>query len=286
MENKEPILLLKDNLLMPLRCTRKRIDEVREQVAKTNNNLLVSSLFIMVVSFFESMLRETLIYYLSFCPNKLPEKEIKISQNTLFRNEDYYILEHVISDYINLKSFKDLGNLFFNVLEIKRPTKRMIDVIVEIKDKRNNLIHNNLRIDYKTKNVKLELNIYLRYLIFCLDTYNDFLDYIYTEINNKYNKYTKINLLKDILLIHLCVYLCAHFDDYWLLDIEKDQIVALKHPKQEYGLSHSEKFMLDIWRSQFTNYKVEFLNMSSLGYHAQSCLYLFLKISNNLFMYQ
>lgn len=280
----KPILLLRTNLLMPLRYTKEKFNEIRKQIAKTNSGVINNGLFIMAVSFLESMLRETLIYYLEFCPDKLPEKEIKISRDMLIQNGEFNIFYKAISDYIEKMSFKDLCDSFFSTMQIKRPTKEMINSIVEIKDKRNGLIHDNFILNYKNKDIKLEY-IDFEFLTFSLDTYMEFLDYLDVKISEKYNQYTKVNLLKGLWHYTFETPLCANFEDYWLVDINKDEIIALKHPEQENGLSHSEKFMLEIWRSQFTNYKVEFLNMSSIDSHTQLCLYLFLKISNNLFLY-
>ena len=282
---KKPNLLLKNNLLFPLNETEKRMLEIEKESTKETSEVVINGLYIMAVSYLESMIREILTYYLKHYPKKIPGNKVKIDKNKVGKYEDFDFLEKIISDHLKMMSFKDLGRSFFKILDIKKPHK-IIKEIVEIKDMRNSLVHNNLTVDYKMKIAKNGKNIGKKKLNSCIRTYMDFIDVIRGEINKKYSAFTRINLFKKLWDYTFKTPLCANIEDYWVLDKKKDIIFAIKHPSQEKSLSHSEKFLLDIWRGQLNNYKVEFLNMSSLGSHAQSCLYLFLKVSNDLFMYQ
>ncbi|MDA8222486.1 hypothetical protein [Desulfosporosinus sp.] len=279
---KDPILLLKSSLLLPLNETQKRLEEIRVEVNKTDNEIVNNGLFLMAVAFLESMIREMLIYCLKYYPEKIPGHEIKVDTKKLSGYEGFHFLEKLISDYLELMPFKDLGKLFFQALGIKKPSPEVMDSIIKIKDIRNSLVHNNLQFDYKHKRSVNRTN---ENLMFCLDTYSDFINTISNQIEIKYSKFTRIEIFKELWRYTFRTPLCKKIEDYWLLDEEKDLIVAIKNSKQEGSLSSSEKFLLDIWRGQFNNHNVHFLNMSSLGTHAQKSLYLFLKVSNDIFMY-
>jgi hypothetical protein len=285
-----PELLLKDNLLLPIIGARESFDEIKEQVSQNSNIIILNGLFIMGVALFESMIRKQIAYCLAFSPNRLPEREIAFPKTALIENEHFNIMENLISDYIDRKSIKELENLYFKVLNIRKPTKQIVDEIVRIKNIRNDLVHKSLNVNYKYRRTHFPTDSnksrdYQTQVHQFLDTYYAFLDHITLEINEKFKAYTKINLLEKLWHYTFHTPLCGNFNDYWVIDKDNDCIEALKHPKQESGLSHSEKFLLGIWRSQLTTSNVEFINMSSLDNHAQSCLYIFLKLSNNLFMY-
>jgi len=44
------------------------------------------------------------------------------------------------------------------------------------------------------------------------------------------------------------------FDDYWDADQKNDRIMQSKDWEGKFGISGSEKSMLDIWRSHFNGY--------------------------------
>jgi hypothetical protein len=285
-----PELLLKDNLLLPIIGARESFGEIKEQVSQNSNKIILNGLFIMGVALFESMIRKQIAYCLAYSPNRLPEKEIAFPKTALLGNEHFSIMENLIGDYIDRKSIRELENLYFKVLNISKPSKQIVNEIVRIKNVRNDLVHKSLDVNYKYRRTHFLTDSnnsmdYQTQVHQFLDTYNAFLDHITHEINEKFKAYTKINLLEKLWHYTFHTPLCANFNDYWVIEIDNDRIFALKHPKQEGGLSHSEKFLLEIWRSQLTEGNVKFINMSSLDNHSQSCLYLFLKVSNNLFMY-
>jgi hypothetical protein len=82
----------------------------------------------------------------------------------------------------------------------------------------------------------------------CLETYTNFIGIVSSEVDVKYSMFTRIKVFKGLWSYTFETPLCKKIEDYWQLDEENDLIVAIKHPIQEDSLSHSEKFLLDIWR--------------------------------------
>lgn len=277
-----PLIILKDYLLMPLLATEVRIDEIRKELSPETTNINRNGLFLMLVSYVESMQREIIKYYLKYQPEKISGDSIEIDKAILVANEDFYLLERIVENHIDKMPYWKLSKLFYEVLRIKKPANE--SKIQKIKDRRNELIHKNLEVNFKRNEIYQDF-IDPLYLENCLDEYEKYLIDIKKSISETFVNFSKLYLLKNLWHYTFRTPLCSNFSDYWYVDDEKDNINGCKHPQIEGGLSSSEKFMLEIWRSQVCGGKVEFLNMESIGKHFQYCLYTFLKLSNDLFLY-
>lgn len=278
----KPLIILKDNLLLPILATETRISEIKDEVNQNITNVSLNGLFVMLVSYIESMQKEIITYYLKYRPDKILEKSIIIDKTTIIANEDFYLLESIVEDYISKMPYWQLSELFYKALGITK--SRNENKIKTIKDKRNDLIHRNLEVNFKRKEIQQDF-IGTDYLLDCLIEYEKYLFEMKSKIIESYAGCTKINALKNLWHYTFKTPLCASFSDYWYLDEEKDIINGCKHPEIESSLSSSEKFMLNVWRSQVCGCKVDFLNMASIGGHFQNCLYMFLKLSNDIFLY-
>ncbi len=276
-----PIIVLKDNLLMPILATEARIAEISGEL-DTANAVNCNGFFLMLVSYIESMQKEVLTYYLKHQPEKLSANLIEVDKNILVEGEDFYLLERIISEHIEKMPYWLLSKQFFEVLRIKKPDNEKN--IQNIKQRRNELIHNNLKVDFKHKEVRQD-SVDPKFLSECIAEYITYLDSLKSEISKVYCKCSKINAIRNLWFYTFKTPLCGVFESYWHIDNENDAVSGCKRPDIENGLSSSEKFMLEIWRSQVCGCKVDFLNMASLDYHSQRCLYLFLKLSNDMFLY-
>jgi len=283
---KKPVIILKDNLLMPIRATENRINEIKEEINSVSSPICLNGLFLMLVSYIESMQKEVLRYYLKYHPEKITDnKTIEIDKSILLDNEDFYLTESVVSEYIAKMPNWQLTKIFYKALKINKPNNDLNSSIEDIRKRRNELIHKNLTIDFKHKWEAEKKFIDIDYLNYSLNQYDNYLNYLKTEISKKYHKYTKINVLKNLWHYTFNTPLCANFEDYWHINFEKDSISAWKESKHETRLSSSETFMLGIWRSQVSGYKVDFVNMGNLDQNKQSKLYMFLKLSNDILLY-
>jgi hypothetical protein len=224
-----------------------------------------------------------LTYYLKYLPEKIPvRKTLEIDKAVLVANEDFRFIEHLISEFVRGMYYPQFLDVFYKALGIKKPANE--SSIREIKERRNEIIHKNLRTDFKHKKVEHE-QVDSGYLAYSLNEYSMYLNSLKTDISSKYAKCTKLNALREMWHYTFETPLCANFEEFWYVDTDSDSILGYKDPRKAASLSHSEVFMLGIWRSQVSGYKVDFINMSSLGEHMQFCLYTFLKLSNDIFMY-
>lgn len=58
------------------------------------------------------------------------------------------------------------------------------------------------------------------------------------------------------------------FNDYWIIDKEKDLITGIKYPEIEDCISGSEKVLLSIWRHQYDDtIKTQEFLLCSINYH-------------------
>ncbi len=280
---KELMLVVKNNLLMPIMATEDRISEIKNEADLHVNPTVLNGLFLMLVSYIESMHKSVLTYYLKYQPEAIPvKKTIEIDKTVLAANEDFHLVERLVSEFVRGMTYPQFADLFYKTLRIKKPDNEAS--LGEIKKRRNEIIHKNLRVNFKHKKTECE-HINSNYLAYSLNEYTMYLNCLKTEISSRYADCTKLNALRNMWHYTFTTPLCANFEDYWHVDAENDSIVGCKTPKKEGSLSSSEKFILSIWKSQVSGYKVDFINMSSLGQHMQHCLYTFLKLSNDIFMY-
>lgn len=280
---KRPTLVVRDNLLMPIMATEARVDEIEREMSLRPSQVVLNGLFLMLVSYVESMHKSVLTHYLKYQPEGIRSKKpMEIDMTVLAENEDFNIVEHLISEFLRGMSYQQFSEVFYKTLGIKKPCNE--SKIREIKDRRNEVVHQNLRMDFKHRSSEYE-QISSSYLSDSLGAYTVYLNSLKGSLSNKFAKCTKLNALRELWRYTFATPLCAVFEDFWYIDTDNDCIIGCKFPGHEKDLSHSETFLLGIWRSQVSGYKVDFPNMATLGKHKQYCLYTFLKLSNDIFMY-
>ena len=130
--------ILKNNLLMPL-ATKNRINEIKEEINSVNSPVIINGLFLMLVSYLESMRKEILRYYLKYFPEKINKEKIEISINIIRENRDFYLIESFVSEYIEKISNSQILKIFYRALDIKEPDKDLNNNIKNIQEKRNQL---------------------------------------------------------------------------------------------------------------------------------------------------
>ncbi|WP_373494338.1 hypothetical protein [Aquiflexum sp.] len=278
-----PLILIKDNLLKPILATEERVNEICKESKRPINGVVLNGLFLMLVSYIESMQKELIKYFLKYRPDKFPDKFLKLEKTVLLDNEDFDLLEELITTYIDKMPYWRLSKIFYEALEIKKPHNEI--KIQKIKDRRNSLIHNNLKVDFKKQKVQHD-HINEDYLAESLNEYEKYLSELKSAISESYLKCSKLQALENLWLYTFRTPLCSNFLDYWIIDEQNDSLLGCKRPDIEKDLSSSEIFMLEIWRTQVCGGKVKFPNMASIDKHYQNCLYLFLKLSKDIFLYK
>lgn len=290
-----PILLNLKGLISPISLARKMLGETREIMnTEQYSEIVVHGLFILIMSRFEVMITDILLYYLKWMPNKLDFREAKFSKNELLNDE---LVQLQIEKSINSLSYKRIDEVleeFFTILSIDFTYKDLfLDRLIEMKETRNLLLHNNLVVNrvYLEKAGKLKRTTYLSsklnldkaYLINAINLLDDFISRIEDGIKVKYSNYTKIAALRR-LWEYLFKSPILKFDDYWIIDEVSDSVMALKKCEYEDGLSSSERMFLGMWRAHFNGHG-EYLknfNMKGLSSERKSQMIFFLSIAGDL----
>lgn len=279
----KPSLILKQYLVMPIIATEARVAEILEEIKKPQSDVALNGLFLMLVSYIESMKKEILIYFLKYHPEKIDTNTIEVDKTLLTKLDDFNLLERFITDYVERIPYWKLKKLFYSVLEIEKPQNK--SEIERIVNKRNELIHKNLEMNYKL-GVAGKASVPIEYLSDSINQYMKFISYLKSSISITYNQYTKINALKNLWYYTFETSLCANFSEYWGIDEEKDTIVSCKYPKIANELSKIEIFMLQVWRSQVCGANLDFPFMISIDRHFQKCFFMFLRLSMDISLYQ
>ena len=239
----KPIIILKEYLVMPILATEVRVGEIRKELKPNATNVNLNGLFLMLVSYVESMQKEIIKYYLKYQPEKISGNCIKVDKTILVGNEDFYLLERIVANHIDKMPQWKLSKLFYEVIKIKKPLNE--NKIQIFKNRRNELIHKNLKVNFKQNEIHQDF-IDPLYLKNCLDEYEKYLIDIKEMISKTFINFSKLNLLKNLWDYTFETPLCSNFPDYWYIDPEKDRITGCKHTETEGSLSSSEKFMLEI----------------------------------------
>lgn len=115
---KKPIIILTNHLLMPIIATEARVNEIRKELKPNVSNVVLNGLFLMLVSYVESMQKEIVKHYLKYQPEKIPGDYIEVDKAILVANEDFYLLEHIVSSHIDKMPYWKLSKLFYEILKM------------------------------------------------------------------------------------------------------------------------------------------------------------------------
>jgi len=265
---KKPQLFICNKLVKHFLTAEEKLQEIQTKINNVHDELIIQGLFILSVSFFENLLSDALSYFLQKFPEKIPKENYKITKNlaietAYIKNILNNIVEQEISS-LTYKPIKEILNEFVEYLALKISfDDDQVNVLNEIKETRNLLLHNNLLVNAiyllkagnlareKTENKKLKLDS--NYVKNALVVMNIFLDDIKKSIVEKYAQYTYIKAAEELwyFMFHSDV---MKFEDYWHIDVHGDKIPALKKCKYESGLSTGETTLLSLWRMLFTGH--------------------------------
>lgn len=240
------------------------INNILEEINKTNNKIILKGLFTYGVSTLENIMTDILRDFIIAFPNKIPEKSIEVTKNELINERDF-LIEKTIDKTINNLSYGTLDNYltkFSEILSIDKIPIKVTNQLIEIKETRNLIIHNNLKVNtvYLSKckpdciranveQVNKELPFDKTYASKSIEFCKQILSgYIYKPLKDKYSTHTKIKAMKEI-WDYLFDSIILKFDDYWeyniegkLLHFQLDQEIL--NARLKGGYSTSEKILL------------------------------------------
>ncbi len=281
---KVPNIFLMDNLLETINNFLVNLDDSCKQVEFVSSVIVERSIFSYVVSLFEILQTEILTIILDGFPEKIPKDAFHINKEE-FLNDLFQIKKEVIENYVQSISYSTISEYmktFFEILTISPINNDETELLVEIKETRNLLLHNNLKMNstYQRKaGVKkrdAKSNGYLPlpkpYILTSIDTIKGAILHIERELRTKYVQYNKHYILKS-LWKYLFESPILGYDDYWQKDsgfvIFKKSVREFKRLIR-YSFSSSEVLLLFLWINHFNSslcdkcFEPRFLNTYSL----------------------
>lgn len=269
-DSKIPSLMTIYEIIYPIDIASPSIEKNIIELQEDNlREGAINGLFVLGISNFEIMISDLLKRFLFFFPYKLTilnsenktrqeKSEFKISKDNLMSSE---ILNNIINKEVDKMSYGNIVSLlneFIKIFDIPSIiSEDDLDKLIEIKETRNLLLHNNLIVNdkylSKTKNLKRSIKPGDRISIdkeYALDSLSFVLEIVKTveiEILQKYSKYTLLEMLKK--LWNYTFKLHIKMEDHFMLNIEED-IYDGPYKESKYSLSSSEIRFLQIWKAQ------------------------------------
>ena len=304
---KPPCLLTLDRLLQPVNRAHHEVEKItRAHVTATEiagnsdapdfSEITNQGMFVLLVSRFEIMLSDILVYYLQQFPEKMEFR------NSPFTTEQ--VVESTLTrDLLAIKSEKKVTSRMYGdtaevldfslkTLSIDSPAMdaTQVDYLVEIKQTRNLLLHNDLVVNetYKDKAGRFarsrkmgdQLRIDTAYVGDSLATIKYLVTNINERLSKKYAGYTRVAALKRLwdYMFHNPAF--TPFEDYWDIDMDKDVIRLRENPEAEGRLSSSGRLFLALWRDSFNgvglDYSGERMSMTRLDPYSREKVAVFL----------
>ncbi|GAB6180365.1 hypothetical protein JCM14036_16840 [Desulfotomaculum defluvii] len=266
MDSKRPMILLCEELLKPINNTLSDYNNIRIDIENIDKKSLINSIFVYVFALFEVSLNHTLEYFLNAQPKNLENKEIKVDRDLLIESvfpQD--IIKNHVENYVIRLSYLSLVEYIKEYCKIfgivPNINEDYFNRLIEKKATRNLLLHNNLKINSKYietagkckrgNDIGKNLEINKKYIFDSIEIISDLLINIKKTLQDKYKKYTKEKVLRDI-WNYLFQSPLMSFDMFWI--VENGQVKGFNSDiasKYMNSLSSSEKTILSIWLMQF-----------------------------------
>lgn len=263
MRKRKPTLLLIEDLIEPIINSTNEIETISKDKLGFKSEYILKGTFVYIISLFESSFTECLKRYLEAFPAKISNgkvsgKEAKYFIEATFASD---VLDFIIEDLLHEHTYKNVSEIMkrtFNLLDIdSNKIEFNNDELVEKKERRNILVHNNLKVDKKyirntkcdSRKLRKKLIVDEKYLRETFDLTTSILDKTKKELIRKYGEYNRNKLLRNVwnyvfdspLLI---------YEDYW----NKDNYFIFENGKKFdiSSLSSGEKTWLAYWIQHYS----------------------------------
>lgn len=284
-----PTLLTIYELEQPAILAYNEIKKILEEVKHQQiSDYSIKGLFSLAVAHLETMLSDLMKKQLQFFPQKIGAykaeiseteeskkgvKEIFVSKEAIYRGS---IVENIIEGEIHKLSYKDIGSQISTFRKIMSLNLEFaianLDTLIEIKETRNLLLHNNLYVNdfylNKTKSVKRGffrgeiISIDKTYASASLNLILEIVLNIINELRVTFGKYTLLSMLQR-LWRYTFKNEMIKMEDFASINIRDDIYDGpFKLPS---FLSSSEKTYMEFWQAQRTNKPMSSLSMVHLG---------------------
>ncbi|EIJ39297.1 hypothetical protein [Galbibacter orientalis] len=280
MRNTKPTLLLVEDLIEPIENSIKELELIYKDNLKKKSDYILKGTFVYVISLFESSFTECLKRFLISFPDKISDgkisgKESKYLLETVFASD---AIEFIIDDFLYEYTYKDVSEIMkrtFSLLDIdSKKISFNNDNLIERKERRNILVHNDLKVDKKyIRNTKCDpqilrkkLNIDEKYIIDTITLTESILEQTKSELILKYGDYTRNKLLRNA-WNYVFNSPLLNYDDYWN---ENHGFIFENNKKIDISnLSSGEKTWLAYWIQHYSSsildkyFKFSDMHMSS-----------------------
>lgn len=266
-----PSLITIFELERPAILAHNQISKIQSSLQNTgNDDFAFKGLFVLGIAQFESMLNDLMINMLRFYPQKLTLlKHIPIDeratgngvgQEQILNGE---VISQIIETNVNRLAYSSLDNFLktftkvFSIEDSDLNLSQILDQLIEIKETRNLLLHNNLVTnDFYIKKIRSvkrateigqKLTVDKAYTEVSLNVIANFIEAIVVQVRSKYGHFTILPLLKKLFAFNFSSPI-IHFDEFCTLNEDKD---IYDGPfKMSDGRSSSENFFLEFWQAQ------------------------------------
>jgi hypothetical protein len=249
-----------------------QIDNIEKALPVNNSEFALKGMFTLVVTQFEILLLDLISKILKFYPEKLDRLSRKESDFGDLQFT-YLGLEKSIDFKVHRLGYKSIEDILKKLLmlldekhnKISLFDGEILDQIVEIKETRNLLLHNNLVINQfylnNTKTIKRsdkkgeKLMIDTNYLYNSIKTIKSIIEAIQLKVIEKYKKHTLIELFKRLWEFTFTNKHFVTIEKFCTLNYHDDTIDGPFEIDEKY--SSSEKLYMEFWKAQRTSTKLE-----------------------------
>jgi len=259
------------------------LDNLNGIIVELNDSLsenLIKGLFILGVSSFEVMFSDLLKRILQLHPEslgilKLKNEKEPIYEVTVEDLKNGNIATNLIEKKIDRLCFGDIESIIKKTEKVLSCNfKNNCDKIIEIKETRNLLLHNNLVVNdfylNKTKGIKRAvkkgqtLPLDVEYVRNSIEYLIEIVMNIRKFVCDRYRGYTILALLERLWDYTFSGSgIPTKIEDYWTLNYEEDIIDGpVKQPENYFG--SSERFFFEVWKAQRNGSSVSNFSMVHL----------------------
>lgn len=289
MRNPKPTLLLIEDLIEPIVNSINELEIIAKDKLDSKPDYILKGTFVYIISLFESSFTECLKRYLVSFPTKITDgkisgKETKYLLETTFTTD---VIEFIIEDFLQEYTYKSVSEIMkktFNLLDIDSNKIEFNNAeLVEKKQRRNILVHNDLTVDKKyiritkcdPQHIRKKLKIDEKYITETINLTKTILYKTKKELILVYGEYNRSKLLRKVwnyvfnspLLI---------YEEYW----NNDDFFIFENGKKFdiNDLSSGEKTLLAYWIQHYSADIVDRLfdlkGMNMSAYHSKQMNFL------------
>lgn len=275
---KSPVFLTLTELLEPAKQAHARLQNIKLAHVKADefgnaeedsNFIAITNqgMFLLAVSSLEVMMQEVLRIILKSFPEKMSRTQVPMNQ-VIQATHTSEVFDLKAEEVVRDQMYKDTTQVlkyFAETVGVSSDDFRadQIDYLVEIRQTRNLLLHNDLMVNdfYVSRsgkccraNIGDRLSLDSVYLGDTLVTVKYFIIEIEAMLTNKFGKYTRCAALRRLwdFMVHNPT--ITPFEEFWEVDETNDVIRMKDNEEYEKRMGSAERVFLQMWRNLFVGH--------------------------------